>query len=71
MKMVCFCSCLFVYMDFEFVGHSLQLLLQSPDLLLGTDGLLPLCSQLPLVAAIAQLHAAFQLLQTHTHTNES
>lgn len=70
-KMVCFCWCLFVYIDFEFVGHSLQLLLQSSDLLLGTDGLLPLCSQLPLVAAVAQLHAALQLLHTRTHTNKS
>lgn len=53
-----------MYMDLEFIGQSLQLLLQSLDLLLGTDGLLPLCSQLPLVTAVAQLHATLQLLQT-------
>lgn len=55
-------------MDFEFIGQLLQLLLQCPDLLLGTDGLLPLCRQLSLVTAVAQLRAALQLLQTHTVT---
>lgn len=55
-----------LYMDLEFIGQSFQLLLQSPDLFLGTDGLLPLCNHLPLVAVAAQLHATLQLLQTHT-----
>lgn len=53
-------------MDLEFIGQSIQFFLQSPDLLLGAHGLLPLCSQLPLVTAVAQLHATLQLLQTHT-----
>lgn len=46
---------IFQYSDFEFVGHSLQLLLQSSDLLLGADCFLLLCSQLPLEAVGAQL----------------
>lgn len=45
---------IFQYTDSEFVGHSLQLLLQNPDLLLGADRFLLLCSQLPLEAVGAQ-----------------
>lgn len=59
----------FLFSDFKSVGHSLQLLLQTLDLLLGTESSPLLCSQLPLEAVGTQLQVALQLLETHTNTH--
>lgn len=57
-----------MHTHFEFIVQTFQVFLQSPDLILGTGGLLSFCSQLSLVAAVAQLNTFLQLLQTHANT---